>query len=201
MVLLLTPPFDRSPVDPGYIKGYPPGVRENGAQYTHAATWLVQAAAALGEGRLAHELFSALNPINHTRDAGQVARYRGEPYAVAGDVLSLTPHEGRAGWTWYTGAAAWLYRVGLESILGIRRAGASLSISPCIPPAWDGFRVEYRFGSSRYRIAVENPQHVERGVLELSLDGQPCGDGKIPLNDDGRAHDIRVVMGTSPELP
>jgi cyclic beta-1,2-glucan synthetase len=200
MVLLLAPPFDRSPIDPGYIKGYPPGVRENGAQYTHAATWLVDAAAALGQGRLAHELFAALNPINHTRDATQIARYRGEPYALAGDVLSLAPHEGRAGWTWYTGAAAWFYRVGLESILGIRRVGASLSVAPCIPPAWDGFQVEYRFGSSRYQIAVENPHHVERGVLELSLDGQPCAEGKIPLSDDGKPHDIRVIMGASQNI-
>jgi cyclic beta-1,2-glucan synthetase len=197
LLLLLAPPFDRSPMDPGYIKGYLPGARENGGQYTHAATWVVKAAAELGEGRLAHELFAAINPINHARDPGKVDVYRTEPYAVAGDVLCVAQHEGRGGWTWYTGAAAWLYRVGLESILGLHRSGLRLRIAPCIPPEWDQFRVVYRFGGSRYRIAVENPEHVQQGVRAVTLDGVNCEDREVPLMDDGGAHEVRVIMGTS----
>ncbi|MFO0890043.1 MAG: glucoamylase family protein [Isosphaeraceae bacterium] len=197
ILLLLTPPFDGTHGDPGYIKGYPPGVRENGAQYTHAATWAVKAVAELGEGRLALDMLGALNPINHTRDPEHVGRYRAEPYVLAGDVLGRPAGEGRAGWTWYTGAAAWLHRVALESILGIRRAGGRLSIDPCIPPGWGGFRVTYRAGPAEYRIRVENPHGVSRGVASVSLDGRPQEDPEVPMDDDGRSHDVIVLMGTS----
>jgi cellobiose phosphorylase len=138
LVALLTPPFDRSPQEPGYIKGYPPGVRENGGQYTHAAVWTVMAMARLGYGDEAAELFHMLNPANHARTAADVERYKAEPYVLAGDVFAHPSHAGRAGWTWYTGSAGWMYRAGLESILGFRRRGATFEIDPCIPAAWPG---------------------------------------------------------------
>jgi len=148
VIQLLAPPFDQSAVDPGYIKGYVPGVRENGGQYTHAALWAVMAVAHLGSGDEAVELFHMLNPINHTRTRGDVDRYKVEPYVVAGDVYTHPAHIGRGGWTWYTGSAAWMYRLGLESILGLRRRGGSFAIAPCVPGSWDRFVVHWRQGRS-----------------------------------------------------
>ena len=197
LILLLTPPFDDGPVDPGYIKGYLPGVRENGAQYTHAAAWVVQATALLGEGRRAFELFQVLNPIEHTRDQSAVQLYKLEPYVVAGDVLSQPPLAGRGGWSWYTGSAAWLYRAGLESILGLKRSGDRLTLDPCIPPEWQGFEITYQYRSATYRIAVENPQGRERGIATICVDGRPCENGTVSLTDDGQSHDVRVFMGNS----
>jgi cyclic beta-1,2-glucan glucanotransferase len=197
LILLLTPPFDDGPVDPGYIKGYLPGVRENGAQYTHAATWVVQAIALLGEGRRAFELFQILNPIEHARDPSAVQRYKLEPYVVAGDVFSQPPLAGRGGWSWYTGSAAWLYRAGLESILGLRRSGDRLTLDPCIPPEWKGFEISYQYRSATYRITVENPQGLERGIATICVDGRSREDGTILLTDDEQSHDVRVFMGNS----
>jgi cyclic beta-1,2-glucan synthetase len=195
LALLFTPPFDRTALDPGYIKGYPPGVRENGGQYTHAAAWSVIAFAALGEGEKALELFSLLNPINHTSTRADVQRYKVEPYAVAADVYSVAPHVGRGGWTWYTGSAGWLYRAGIESILGFRLQGEFFSIDPCIPKAWPGFEMVYKHRSARYEIAVENPQGVSRGVASATLDGKALGAARVPLADDGAVHKVRVVLG------
>ena len=141
LALLFTPPFDRTPLDPGYIKGYPPGIRENGGQYTHAAAWSVIAFATLGDGDKAAELFSLLNPINHASTRASVHRYKVEPYVVAADVYSVPPHVGRGGWTWYTGSAGWMYRAGLESILGLRLQGAFLLLAPCIPKHWPRFDI------------------------------------------------------------
>ena len=138
LLLLLDPPFDRSAQDPGYIKVYPPGVRENGGQYTHAAVWVIMALARLGSGDEVAELFHMLNPINHMRTAAAVDRYKAEPYVMAGDVYAREPHAGRAGWSWYTGSAAWMYRAGLESMLGLRRRGETFSVDPCIPSSWPG---------------------------------------------------------------
>jgi cyclic beta-1,2-glucan synthetase len=197
LILLLAPPFDEGPVAPGYIKGYLPGVRENGAQYTHAAAWVVLATALLGDGQRAFELFQTLNPIQHARDRKGVHRYKVEPYVVAGDVFSQPPHIGRGGWSWYTGSAAWLYRVGLESILGLRRSGDRLTLDPCIPPEWKGFVITYRFRSATYRIEVENPHGRVRGIATVCLDGQRCEDATIFLADDGRNHVVRVFMGDS----
>jgi cyclic beta-1,2-glucan synthetase len=195
LLLLLSPPFDRTPLDPGYIKGYPPGVRENGGQYTHAATWSVMAFAELGDGDRALDLFRSLNPIHHADSAAHVQRYKVEPYAVAADVYSEPPHVGRGGWTWYTGSAGWLYRAGLEWILGFRKQGNTLRIDPCIPRGWKGFEITYRFGRTLYRIAVENPQGVCRGVSRVSLDGVPLpADTLVPLSDDGREHQVRVLL-------
>jgi cyclic beta-1,2-glucan synthetase len=196
LVLLFSPAFDHTTLDPGYIKGYVPGIRENGGQYTHAAAWSVVAFAMLGEGDKAHELFDLLSPIQHASRRANLHRYKGEPYAVAADVYSQPPHVGRAGWTWYTGAAGWLYRAGLESILGFQKHGAALRIDPCIPRHWERFAIRYRHGSSLYRIRVENPKGVCRGVSRVQLDGAPlAGDALIPLCDDGREHEALVVLG------
>jgi cyclic beta-1,2-glucan synthetase len=197
LLALLTPPFDRSPQEPGYIKGYPPGVRENGGQYTHAAVWAVMAMARLGYGDEAVELFHMLNPINHGRTRADIERYKVEPYVIAADVYAHPAHMGRGGWTWYTGSAAWMYRLGLESILGLRRRGRSFSVSPCVPAPWEGFVVRWRYGRSDYEIAVENPERRNRGVAEAMLDGEPIDTRSIPLVDDGEPHRVRVVMGES----
>ncbi|HEX2707765.1 MAG TPA: glycosyl hydrolase family 65 protein, partial [Solirubrobacterales bacterium] len=172
LVLLFTPPFDGSTVDPGYVKGYVPGIRENGGQYTHAAVWSVIASAELGDGDRAGELYSILNPISHASTRAGVQRYKVEPYVMAADVYATPPHVGRGGWTWYTGSAGWMYRAGLESILGFRVHGAKLQIDPCIPRAWPGFRIEFRYHSATYEIAVENPAGVSRGVATIELDGE-----------------------------
>jgi cyclic beta-1,2-glucan synthetase len=196
LLLLLSPPFDRTPRDPGYIKGYPPGIRENGGQYTHAAIWSLMAFAELGEGDTAADLFELLNPIHHADSRADAVRYKVEPYAVVADVYSEPPHVGRGGWTWYTGAAGWLHRAGLERILGFRKRGSTLRIDPCIPRAWKGFEIRYRHGGTLYRIAVENPKGVCRGVSRISLDGTPLpGEGLVPLSDDGREHQVQVVLG------
>jgi cyclic beta-1,2-glucan synthetase len=195
VILLLAPAFDRSAQDPGYIRGYPPGVRENGGQYTHAAAWVVMAIAAQGRGDEAVELFHLLNPVNHSRTAAGVARYRAEPYVVAGDVYSHPQHAGRGGWSWYTGAAGWLYRAGLESILGLRRHGATFSVEPCIPAAWPEYAIRWRFGRSRYEIAVTNPLARCGGVARAELDGAPVDPAAIPLVDDGGTHEVRLVLG------
>jgi cyclic beta-1,2-glucan synthetase len=195
VVLLLTPPFDRSAQDPGYIKGYPPGVRENGGQYTHAALWVVMAMARLGSGDEAVELFHMLNPVNHTRTAADVGRYKAEPYVVAGDVYAHPAHPGRGGWTWYTGSAAWMYRAGLESILGLRRRGSTFEMDPCIPSSWPDYRVVWRFGRTRYEIAVSNPERRCRGIAEADLDGASVDPSAIPLVDDGGTHQVRLVLG------
>jgi cyclic beta-1,2-glucan synthetase len=201
VVLLLTPPFDHAPIDPGYIKGYVPGVRENGGQYTHAALWLVMAVAALGNGDEAVELFHLLNPVNHTRQPSDVDRYKVEPYVVAADVYAHPAHAGRGGWTWYTGSASWMYRAGLESILGVQRKGARLSLAPCIPAAWPSWTVRLRNGASTWEIHFENPEHRCRGVAEVELDGREVDAENIPFVDDGKAHWVRAVIGERKPVP
>ena len=171
LIRLLAPPFDQTPLDPGYIKGYVPGIRENGGQYTHAAVWTVLAFAALGDGDKAGELFRMLNPINRTASRAGVQRYKVEPYVVAGDVYAEAPHAGRGGWTWYTGSAGWLYRAGLEWILGFRLRGATLSIDPCIPRSWPSYSIFFPLSLGTYKINVENPGGVSRGVTRAELDG------------------------------
>jgi cyclic beta-1,2-glucan synthetase len=195
LVQLFTPAFDRTPKDPGYIKAYPPGLRENGGQYTHAAMWTMLAFALLGDGDRASELFSLLNPIHHASRDG-LERYKVEPYVVCADVYSVPPHVGRGGWTWYTGSAAWMYRTAVEGILGIRLRGEMLVVDPCIPHAWAGFEFSYKHGSSRYQVAVKNPGRVCRGIARVSLDGQEKpGAAEIKLVDDGRQHHVEVTMG------
>ena len=193
LIMLLTPAFNRGQHDPGYIQGYLPGVRENGAQYTHAALWSVQAEAMLGHGRRAMELFQLINPITHASTPEEVETYKVEPYVVAADVYTAEGHLGRGGWTWYTGSASWLYRVALESILGFRKEGNSLRMEPCIPEAWREFSLDFYFGSSVYSIEVRNPSGLERDASKVSLDGIPI-DGPIPLIDDGRFRTVVIEL-------
>ena len=202
IALLLTPPFDRSAHDPGYIKGYPPGIRENGGQYTHGAIWSIFAFAALGEGDRASELFTILNPIHHGSTPHAVSRYKVEPYVACADVYSVAPHVGRGGWTWYTGSAGWLYRAGIEAILGFRVHGNTLAIDPCLPKAWPGYEIVFRHRGAgntitRYEITVENPRRVSRGVVSTELDGVKIVKdvALIPLADDGRIHRVRIELG------
>jgi cyclic beta-1,2-glucan synthetase len=196
LVLLFAPPFNDTPLEPGYIKGYLPGVRENGGQYTHGAIWSAIAFATLGDGDTAAELFAMLNPINHASTEAGVQRYKVEPYVVAADVYAEPPHVGRGGWTWYTGSAGWMYRAGLESILGFRLRGARLVVDPCIPRAWPGFGLVFRYGSARYDLTVENPRGVSRGVSSVEVDGVVlAGDLSVRLADDGKIHRARIVLG------
>ena len=195
IVLLLTPPFNRMAHDPGYIKGYLPGIRENGGQYTHAAVWTVIALARLGLGDNAMELFHMLNPINHMRTAEDVERYRVEPYVVAADVYAHPMHVGRGGWTWYTGSAGWMYQAAIERLLGLRREGETLRIDPCIPAMWPAYVVDWRVGRTLYRITVTNPAHRCRGVQSAEIDGVSVDPSAIPLSDDGNAHEVAIVLG------
>jgi cyclic beta-1,2-glucan synthetase len=194
-LLLLTPAFDHAEQDPGYIKAYVPGIRENGGQYTHAAIWVVMASARLGNGDEAVELFHMLNPVNRTRTGPALERYKAEPYVVAGDVYANSLHAGRAGWTWYTGAAGWMYRAGLESILGLRRCGSVFEIDPCIPSAWNEYAISWRIGATRYEILVSNPERRCRGIAEATLDGARVNPHVIPIIDDGATHEVRVLLG------
>jgi cyclic beta-1,2-glucan synthetase len=195
VLLLLSPPFDRGDLNPGYIKGYIPGIRENGGQYTHAALWTVMALAQLGYGDEAVELFHMINPINRTRDIAGVQRYAVEPYVVAADVYAHPEHSGRGGWTWYTGSAGWMYRVGIESILGLQRRGDTFRIAPCIPAVWPGFRLQWRYGTSWYDIQVDNAACCSTGVSHVDLDDEEVDPEAISLRDDARTHQVRVVMG------
>jgi cyclic beta-1,2-glucan synthetase len=199
LVLLLTPPFDTMEPSPGYIRGYVPGVRENGGQYTHAALWNVLAFARLGDGDRAAELFSLINPLTHTSTEEEVVRYRAEPYVIAADVYSVPPHTGRGGWTWYTGSAGWMYRVGVEAILGITMSGGGLHVDPCIPRTWPGFEatLSRRDGAAAasIRIVVENPHRVSRGVVHLELDGVTQLAGPLPIAYDGQLHVLKVTLG------
>jgi len=197
LALLFTPPFDQTPLDPGYIKGYPPGIRENGGQYTHGAIWSVIALAMLGDGDQAGELFSMLNPINHASTAEAAERYKVEPYVVCADLYSTPPNVGRGGWTWYTGSAGWMYRAGLEEILGFRLRGTALFLDPCVPKTWPGFKIAFRYRSAHYDIEVENPAGVSRGVVHAELDGVtlPGNGARVPLEDNGGTHRVRVILG------
>jgi cyclic beta-1,2-glucan synthetase len=195
LIMLLTPPFDKTPHDPGYIKGYLPGVRENGAQYTHAALWTVLATVGLGDGDRAFHLLDLLNPLTHARTVEEADRYKVEPYVVAADVYTATGHVGRGGWTWYTGSASWSYRVAVEGILGFTKRGDRLMITPCIPAAWDEVTIDYRFGATTYAITVSNPDGVSTGARIVEVDGTVCPDGEIALRDDGIEHVVKVTMG------
>jgi len=199
LVLLLTPPFDHMAHDPGYIKGYLPGVRENGGQYTHAALWTVIALARLGLGDEAMELFHMLNPINHMRTPEDVERYHVEPYVVAADVYAHPMHVGRGGWTWYTGSSGRMYQAAIEALLGLRRNGSTFSVSPSIPAMWATYSLEWIIGGTRYRIVVTNPEHRCRGVASATLDGAPVDSSAIPLADDGQTHDVAIVLGKTPQ--
>ena len=200
LIQLLEPPFDTSPLDPGYIKGYVPGVRENGGQYTHAAIWTAMAFAALGDGSRAWELLGMINPVGHGNTPEEVARYRVEPYVVAADVYGVAPHTGRGGWTWYTGSAGWLYRLLVESLLGITLERDVLRITPCLPPDWKPYKVSYRYRNTVYRIEV-SPS--ENGETQVTVDGVERPDTGIPLVDDQQEHSVvvRIPVATPSALP
>ena len=195
LLQLLSPPFDKSEQDPGYIKGYPPGIRENGGQYTHAAVWALMAVAKGGNGDEAAELFHMLNPINHTRTLDAVAKYRTEPYVLDGDVYARAPHAGRGGWSWYTGSAGWLYRAGLEHILGLRGRGDHFTVSPCVPSAWTNFSITWKHRGATYLIEVSNPDRVWTGVLKAEIDGKSVDHRTIPQVNDGGTHSVKITMG------
>ena len=191
LIQLLDPPFDKSAINPGYIKGYVPGVRENGGQYTHAAVWAAMAFARLGDRRRAWELFAMINPVNHARSTGETATYKVEPYVVAADVYAAGSHTGRGGWTWYTGSAAWMYRLIVESLLGLRLEVDRLRFAPCLPADWQGFKMNYRHRGTVYHIDVlQTP--AGSGEMSVSVDGNEQFDRVIPLVDDHKEHWVEV---------
>lgn len=189
IVKLLVPPFDHTEHDPGYIRGYVPGVRENGGQYTHAAVWATMAFAHLGDSARAWQLAGMINPIHHARDAAGVQRYKAEPYVLAADVYAVAPHAGRGGWSWYTGAAGWMYRLLTESLLGLQRHGERMHIVPCIPASWPEYQLRYRFGSSTYVIDVTQRPGVE---ARLEIDGVMQAELAFTLIDDGAVHAVAL---------
>jgi cellobiose phosphorylase len=193
LVKLFDPPFDHSTLEPGYIKGYVPGVRENGGQYTHAAVWTAMAFAELGDRERAWELLRLINPVKHGQDAAGIARYQVEPYVVTADVYAVAPHAGRGGWSWYTGSAGWLYRLITESLLGLKLRDARLAFAPRTPDSWSGFKAEYRFHDTTYRIEVARVPGAQR--LRVLLDGAEQPGDDIALVDDRREHHVRVEHG------
>ena len=194
IVQLLDPPFDKSALEPGYIKGYIPGVRENGGQYTHAAIWTTMAFAMLGDAARAWELFALLNPINHGSTPEAIARYRVEPYVMCADIYAVSPHSGRGGWTWYTGAAGWMYRLTVETLLGLNLEVDHLRMAPCMPLAWDSYKIHYRYRDTRYHITITRADEPGQAMC-VTLDGAECPDTRIPLVDDRREHTVEVILG------
>jgi cellobiose phosphorylase len=199
LIQLLTPPFDKSALNPGYIKGYVPGVRENGGQYTHAGIWAAMAFAALGDKRRAWELYAILHPVNHARDAAAASIYKVEPYVVVADVYAVPPHVGRGGWTWYTGSAGWMYRLMLESLLGLKREGNSLTLTPCLPEHWTSASIDYRFQNTLYKIAIVQSDQLDQ-PFTLAVDRQEQPDRKISLVNDGLTHYATLSLRPSPPL-
>ena len=193
LIQLLDPPFDKSDLNPGYIKGYVPGVRENGGQYTHAAIWVAMAFAKLGDSKKAWELFTMINPVNHARTPEEIATYKVEPYVIAADVYTLSPHKGRGGWTWYTGSAGWMYRLIVESLLGLRLEKEKLYIAPCLNPDWDSYKINYRYRETMYRITLTlTSEDIKQPVI--IVDGVESRDKFIRLVDDRRDHLVEVKL-------
>jgi cellobiose phosphorylase len=199
LIQLLDPPFDKSNLDPGYIRGYVPGVRENGGQYTHGAIWAAMAFADLGDGERAWELMTMMNPVNHARTPEGMAIYKVEPYVVAADVYALTPHTGRGGWSWYTGSAGWMYRLIVESLLGLAREGDRLRFTPCLPADWPSFTMRYRYVETIYDIAVRQTLVGSGTTIDatVTVDGIAQSDGSVRLVDDRGVHQVSVDMHTA----
>jgi len=195
LIQLFEPPFDQSPLNPGYIKGYIPGVRENGGQYTHAAIWTTMAFALMGENDRAWKLFALLNPIHHGGTPKQIATYKVEPYVVAADVYAVPPHTGRGGWTWYTGAAGWMYRLLIETLLGAHLEGDHLCLQPRLPKDWKSCKIHYRYHQTVYHITIIPLATDSTGENQLSLDGKPLGSERLPLADDRREHFVELKVG------
>jgi len=197
LIQLLDPPFDKSPLNPGYIKGYVPGVRENGGQYTHAAIWTAMAFAEFGDSRRAWEMFSIINPMNHGRSPEEIETYKVEPYVIAADVYAVSPHSGRGGWTWYTGSAGWMYRFTIESLLGLRLEVDKLRFEPCLPAEWEEFKVHYRYRETIYHITVRQMRDGE-SEMNVTVDGVEQHDKAIPLVDDRQEHSVEVRIHAIP---
>jgi cellobiose phosphorylase len=193
LIQLFTPPFDKSSLNPGYIKGYVPGIRENGGQYTHAAVWTIIAFTMMGDHRRAWELFRMILPPNHSRNPDEANLYKVEPYVAVADIYGVSPHVGRGGWTWYTGSAGWFYRLILEYLLGIRREGANLRFVPCLPPEWKSFKVRYRAGRTRYHITLRSEKAWEK-VQKITVDGTAQPGDALLLKDDGQEHQVEVMF-------
>jgi cyclic beta-1,2-glucan synthetase len=194
MMLLFSPPFTGGGNDPGYIRAYPAGVRENGGQYTHGVLWSALATALAGDGDRATAMLSMLAPINHASTPEKMRQYMVEPYVVAADVYAAEGNVGRGGWTWYTGSAAWMYRIALGDVLGIQREGGKLRFAPCVPRAWPSYEVRYRHGATTFHIVVANPHGLSRGPCRVELDGQLVADGLIEVVDDGKEHAVQVTL-------
>jgi len=194
LILLLSPPFEKTLHNPGYIMGYIAGVRENGGQYTHAAVWAMMAFAKMGNSQRAFELFSMLNPIHHAQTKEDVDCYKTEPYVLCGDIYSGGSLQGRGGWSWYTGSASWYYRAGLESILGFQLKGDRLTIDPCIPTSWKSYEIIYQLGKTQYTIQVNNPNNLCGGKTQIDLDGSPLTSSEVTLLDDGQDHRMTVTL-------
>lgn len=192
LILLLTPPFDKAPLDPGYIKGYPPGVRENGGQYTHGSLWVPLAFAMSGNGDRAYQLLKMMHPIAHTSSFATMQHYMVEPYVLAGDVYDLEGQVGRGGWTWYTGSAGWLYRILLEEIFGFKLRGEKLVLQPVLPKEWERISLHYQYHSTRYDIVIENVPPIEIGKISIELDGKKQEVEEISLTNDGHVHQIKI---------
>jgi len=197
LVQLLDPPFDKTSLDPGYIRGYVPGVRENGGQYTHAAIWSAMAFAALGDRERAWEIATMINPASRTRSPEGMSAYKVEPYVVAADIYAVEPHAGRGGWSWYTGSAGWMYRLMVESLLGLAREADRLRFTPCLPAAWPGCAIRYRFGATMYEIAFRQETSAPPArshAARVTLDGVLQDDDSVPLIDDRQPHRVEVVL-------
>jgi cellobiose phosphorylase len=195
LIQLLDPPFDQSDLEPGYIKGYVPGVRENGGQYTHGAIWAAMAFAALGDSRRAWELTTMINPANHAKSREATATYKVEPYVMAADVYAVAPHTGRGGWTWYTGSAGWMYRLIVESLLGLRLEVDRLHVKPCLPAHWDALKIHYRYRETVYHIAITQTHAGDDGKRDetrVTVDGVEQDGQAIPLLDDHQEHAVEV---------
>ena len=198
LIQLLDPPFDHSSMDPGYIKGYVPGVRENGGQYTHGAIWAAMAFAAMGDRARAWELATMMNPVNHSATPDAAAIYKVEPYVVTADIYSVAPHAGRGGWSWYTGSAGWMYRLIVESLLGLAREKDRLRFKPCLPPDWAAITIRYRYGSTEYEISIE-PSAADSVAQVVTHNGVEQPDGSVALVDDRAQH--RVMVSVRPGAP
>jgi cellobiose phosphorylase len=200
LVQLFDPPFDKSALNPGYIKGYIPGVRENGGQYTQGAIWTTMAFALMGENDRAWELFEMLNPIHHTGTAKQIATYKVEPYVVAADVYAVTPHTGRGGWTWYTGSAGWMYRLLIETLLGVNLEGNQLRLTPRLPKSWTTYKLHYRYRQTVYHITISRLATDAGEVNQLFLDGEELAVKTVPLADDRREHFVELKVCSRQDL-
>ena len=192
IIQLFNPPFDKSNLNPGYIKGYVPGVRENGGQYTHAAIWLIMAFAALGDKKKTWELLQMANPINHGNDLSSITRYKVEPYVIAADVYGVKRYKGRGGWTWYTGSAGWMYQLIIESFLGLKRKSNSLSFSPCIPGEWNNVKIHYRYFDTMYHVEFIQVHPESKTITKVFVDGAEENSKIIFLKNDNRPHEVKI---------